>query len=302
MPALSTTPRRPARAALVALGYVAASVGVGIAWLGLDFHLRVRHPGVMVVHEATVPALVYGTAAKPFVLRTLVPSTVRLIRGAIPDPTARRWWLKILRDGRACRRRCPRSNGSRSSCSSTSSRSRSCRPPVGFLFGLRALYRELYAGAAWPADAVPLFAAAALPGFFRVGAHFLYDFATLLFVTVGLLLMERRRWALFYPVFAVALLNKETLALLSLVFAVRYFRSMPRATWSAHLAAQAAIVAVVRAWLLFAFRFNPRGAVPLVLDRNLAAMRERGIDVRPPSSSASCCSPSPCAGGARHRS
>jgi hypothetical protein len=272
--------RRRARATLVALAYVTASVGVGIEWLGLDLHLRVRHRGVMVVHEATVPALVYGTAAKPFVLRTLVPSTVRLIREAIPEPTARRWWLKILRRWPGLSQALPELEWEQEFLLEyliAVAVMQACL--VGFLFGLRALYRELYGRAAWPADVVPLVAAATLPFFFRVGAHFLYDFATLLFVTLGLLLMERRRWALYYPVFAVALLNKETLALLTLVFAVRYFRSMPRATWTAHLVAQTAIVAAVRAWLLFVFRFNPRGAFRWFWDRNLAAMGERGVEV-----------------------
>ncbi len=269
-----------ARAAALAAAYVVASLWVGVQWLGLDLHLDVRQRGVMAVHEATVPGMVYGTAAKPFVLRTLVPTTVRLIRDAIPDTTARRWWLRIQRRAPELVEALPALEWEPEFLLEyliAIAVMQACL--LGFLFALRALYRDLHPGEEWRADLVPLSAALLLPFFFRVGAHLLYDFATLLFVTLGLLLMERRRWAVFYPVFTLSLFNKETLALLGLVFAVRFFHAMPRRAWIGHLAAQAAIAAAVRALLLLAFRTNPRGTYRWFWDRNLAAVRERGLDV-----------------------
>src|SRR5262249_36245112 len=158
--------------------------------LGLDLHLAVRQRGVMVVHEATVPGMVYGTAAKPFVLRTLVPTTVRLIREAIPDTTARRWWLRIQRRAPGLVEALPALEWEPEFLLEyliAAAVMQACL--LGFLFALRWLYRALYAGAGWRADAVPLFAALVLPCFFRVGAHLPYDFATLFFVALGLLLM-----------------------------------------------------------------------------------------------------------------
>ncbi len=270
---------RRARAAAAAVAYLVASLWLGLAWVGVDLHLRVRHRGVMAVHDATVPQLVYGTAAKPFVLRMLVPSTVRAIRESIPDRTARRWWLKILRRWPALEAALPGLEWEEEYLLEYLIAVAIMQGAlVGFLFALRALHRLVYEGPAWASDAVPLVAAAVLPCFFAVGAHFLYDFATLLFVTLLLLLMERRRWLVFYAVFTLALFNKETAALLSLVFAARYFRVLPRRAWAGHLALQLALVAALRAGLLWAFRFNARGAVRWYWDRNLALVRERGVD------------------------
>ena len=150
---------------------------------------------------------------------------------------------------------------------------------LGYLLSIRALYGQLHPAAGWRRDLLPLMALLCLPFFFRVGSHFLHDFATLLFVTLGLLLMEQRRFVLFHPVLALALLNKETAALLVAVFAVRFCREMRRRRWLAHVAAQIALVIMVRSLLLFCYRANPGEAVHWSLGKNLLLMRERGVDV-----------------------
>jgi hypothetical protein len=141
------------------------------------------------------------------------------------------------------------------------------------------LYDHLYPGAGWRRDVFPLAVLLGLPLFFRAGSHFLYDFATLLFMTLGLLLMERRRFVLYYPVLALALLNKETAALLTAVFAVRFFRQLPRRQWLAHVAAQAGLAVAVRSFVLFVYRANPGTAVQWSLPKNLVLMQQRGVDV-----------------------
>ena len=110
--------KRLARPVAIGALYLLAGSWVALEWLGLDLRLRVTRP-VMAIGGATVPETIYGTAAKPFVLRTLVPTTVRLIREALPDPTARRWWLKILRRNPRFVAKSPSSGGRSSSCSST---------------------------------------------------------------------------------------------------------------------------------------------------------------------------------------
>lgn len=272
-------PKRRARILILAVLYLLAWSWVELEWLGLDRRLTVTRP-VMAIGGTTVPETIYGTAPKPFVLRTLVPSTVRLIREAIPDATARRLWLKILRRhprfvaelpflrweeeyvleyliGVAVMNLCL----------------------LGFLISMRALYEQLHPAAGWRRDLLPLAALLCLPFFFRVGSHFLHDFATLMFMALGLLLMERRRFVLFYPVLALALLNKETAVLLVPVFAVRFFREMRRGEWLAHLAAQVAVTIAVRSFLLYLFRANPGEPMHWYLHKNLLLMRERGIDV-----------------------
>jgi hypothetical protein len=267
------------RPATMWLVYGIASVWIAGQWHGLDARLRSPRPA-MAIGGTTVPDMVYGTATKPFVLRTLVPSTVRAVREAIPDHTARRVWLKILR-------RNPRLVGALPALGwderflleylIAAGVMHLCL--LGFVWAVRDLYGELHPGSPWRRDLFPLAVLLGLPFFFRVGSHFLYDFATLMFAAWCLLLMERRRWLLFYAVFALALFNKETAALVSIVFALRFFREMPRREWLVHLAGQVALAASVRALLLHAYRANDGPAMQWNLRKNLLLLGERGIDV-----------------------
>ena len=271
--------RASIRPAVVCLVHLVASAWVFGQWLGLDARMRSPRPA-MAIGGTTVPDMIHGTATKPFVLRTLVPSTVRVLREALPDATARRLWLKILRRQPRLARALPVleweeqflleyliAAGVMYACL------------LGFLAAARALYGELHPGSAWRRDLFPLAVLLGLPFFFDVGSHFLYDFATLLFSAWCLLLMERRRWPAFYAVFALSLFNKETASLVSIVFALRFFREMPRRSWLTHLAAQAALAMAVRAFLLHVFRANAGPAMQWNLRKNLILAAERGVDV-----------------------
>ena len=273
-------PRLERTARLVAVGavYLAASLWVGLEWLGLDRQLRVTR-AVMPAGGITPAQMIHGTAPKPFVLRTLVPSTVRLLHAALPDDTARRWWLKVLRRNPRLVAELPYLEWEEEYLLEyliAVAVMHTCL--LGFVVALRALYGHLYPDPGWRRDLLPLLALLCLPFFFAVGTHFLYDFATLLFFALGLLLMERRRWAVYYPVLLLALLNKETAALLVLVFAARFLRDMPRRAWLVHLAAQIALAGAVRSLLLFVFRANEGGTTQWWLQKNLLLVRERGID------------------------
>ena len=272
-------PRQLIRPAVVWLVYVVASVWVFGQWLGLDARMRSPRPA-MAIGGTTVPDMIHGTAAKPFVLRTLVPSTVRVVREAIPDPVARRLWLKILRRHPRLTRALPAleweeeflleyliAAGVMYACL------------LGFTAAARALYAELHPGSAWRRDLFPLAVLLGLPFFFDVGSHFLYDFATLLFSAWCLLLMERRRWPLFYAALALSLFNKETAALVTIVFAARFLREMPRRTWLIHLVGQVALAGAVRAFLFHAYRANLGPAMQWNLRKNLILAGERGVDV-----------------------
>jgi len=48
--------------------------------------------------------------------------------------------------------------------------------------------------------------------------YFVYDTPAVLFFLVGLLLLSRRAWVLYYPAFAIATLNRETSCFLALVY------------------------------------------------------------------------------------
>jgi hypothetical protein len=141
-----------------------------------------------------------------------------------------------------------------------------------FMFVFRALYRQFYETTAGVVNAVPLVALIALPPFFHVGTHYIYDFPALLFFTWGILLILRRDWKWFYPVYFLGCLNKETSVFLVAAYLILHGRKDARATLLAHIFAQLGIFALVKSVLILTFRNNPGGSLEFHLWFNLGQM------------------------------
>ena len=90
---------------------------------------------------------------------------------------------------------------------------------------------------------------------------FFCDMPALLFMILGLWLLQDRRWIAYCLLLPVAMLNRETAAALVLVFAFVYWDRMPRRAFLLHLAAQLAIVVAVKAALFVVYRHNPENFV-----------------------------------------
>lgn len=91
-----------------------------------------------------------------------------------------------------------------------------------------------------------------LPLFFKHGAHLVYDLPALLFFAAGLLLLAERRWLPFYTVFVLGLLNKETMALMAVVFAATAWGDLTREKFLRHLSAQLSLTVLTRALAVWA--------------------------------------------------
>lgn len=269
---------RRRRLAAVGLLYCVATSWVGLEWLGIDPCRREVRP-VLAIGGTTVPATVYGTAPKPYVLRALVPTAVRLVRAAIPDAAALRWRVAIVSDPRVAWRLPLMRWEPEFVLEYLIAAALMHLLLVAFLFAMRALHACLDPSPGWRRDLVPLAAVLCLPAFFAVGSHFLYDLATLVFFALGLVLIERRRFALLYPLLVLAMLNKETAGLLVAVFAVRWRGAMPRRAWLAHTAALAAAGGAVRVLLLWTFRESPGGPFLWNARKNLLLFERNGLDV-----------------------
>jgi len=140
---------------------------------------------------------------------------------------------------------------------------------VGFLLALRCLCDEVFEAPEAVKRAVPLFALCLLPPMF-VYMDYLYDFATLLFFTLGLLLLRRRQWRWFLAVFAVSCFNKETTILLTLVMAIDYAGRLEPRAYRSLLAIQIAVFLASRAILFLAFHGNPGSDLEFhLMDHNL---------------------------------
>ncbi len=97
------------------------------------------------------------------------------------------------------------------------------------------------------------------------GLYYPYDIPSLTFFAIGVVLFCRKKWLLFYPVFILALLNRESACFISLagfLLSVHYSRTLfnflrENRNLVAHILAQASLWLTSRIILSHAFRNNP---------------------------------------------
>jgi hypothetical protein len=105
-------------------------------------------------------------------------------------------------------------------------------------------------------DILPLGMVLVMPVFFDYGIY-IYDFSHLLLFTAGLLTLYKKQWPAFFIIFALALLNKETAIMLTLIFGLVYYSELPRKQFIKLLTIQIMIFLVIKISLYFIFIDNP---------------------------------------------
>jgi hypothetical protein len=83
--------------------------------------------------------------------------------------------------------------------------------------------------------------------------YFPFDMPCVFFFTAGLLLMVQQRWQLYYPLFALATINRETTWFLTVVLLFTAFGRMPARSLLLHVLAQAALWVAIKVALYHAF-------------------------------------------------
>jgi len=225
--------------------------------------------------------MVTGQAPCPFVRRQLLPPTIRGINSALPGP----WRQSLTRMAQENQRlagifaRNPIDPEYFSEYIIAAVLLLACL--VGFAYAIRLLFLRLYSGSALAADLLPVFALLWLPITFReANLAYLYDFPTLLLFTLSLYLISSQNWSIFYLVFALGCLNKETFILITLIFAWHYLGQMRRTKLLGHLATQVAIFAVIQGTLYWSFQHNPGGQLEThLLGHNLYVFRHLPYDI-----------------------
>ena len=222
-------------------------------------------PRTSLYKRSLLPEMVAGTAWRPYVKRVLVPLVVRGTDALLP-PGARAGLEQFVsrHPGLAARL------GWQSAHASW----------YALVFLLHGLSLVLFALAfrrlaARTLGLDPVRAALAAAGALAlVPIHFgyqnyLYDFPGLALFTLGLVLVAERRWGLFYFLWPLGLLNKETFVLLTPVFVLGERARMPRARLLAHVGVQSA--SAIGLWLAlgWVFRGNAGGPLEWHLVRNL---------------------------------
>lgn len=219
--------------------------------------------------RSTLSSLLLGTADKPFVQRALVPAITRIVVNAIPLST--------------------REALSSSLCSSPKFIKEAARlgwelqyvpeymvalllafaSLVCFPFVVRRMLRCLYDTDPLIQGIVPVMLVLGLPFFFHAGTHYIYDFPALLFFTVCLLLLLEERWFIFYPVYAIGCVNKETMVLLVFATVLLGFRKAKKKVLVLHLPLQGGIFVAIKSTLAWIYRDNPGGSLEFHLWGNI---------------------------------
>ncbi len=233
--------------------------------------LFVYDPGINDYAPSKFSDMVYGTASRPYVTRTLLPTTVRLLTAAIPESIRAAVSSAVVS-----------AYGEQDLF-----RLLGWEPQYviefllglilmllalwGFTHALRYLLNAVLVVGRRTEEALVVVAVAGLTQFFCY-QNYVYDFPMLFLSTLALGLLVRRRWALFLLVFAAACMNKETTILFTLVFGLHFRRpaDLPRRTYAALLLTQLGLYGLIRGALWAVFRNNPGGIVEIhVLDHNL---------------------------------
>ena len=230
----------------------------------------VKNPGINGYERAMFSDMIYGTAWKPFVYRTLLPSAVRLISDVAPVEIHEsltenieasdfgmlvlqklKWeseylfeyliavifmWIFL----------------------------------IGFVYAFRKLLIELYSLPDWFTNLISLSALLALPPMFQYYSY-VYDFPTLFLFTLGLFFLIKQRWNTFLLLFFISCFNKETTILLTLIFSIHFYNGdkLSKKFYYQFITIQILIFLTIKTLLYFLFQNNPGGFVEFhLLDRN----------------------------------
>jgi hypothetical protein len=265
---------RRAREAVFVSAALGISVLVLLPWLGFDLRLEAHKSALNDYWKARVPDMVYGRAHRPFVQRTLVPSAIRAIRTALPRSALG----AIRRTLSGPPLYLPRKLGVLGWEPAFVTEYAIAMVVLfallaAFPFALRRLFRALY-DAPGPSYVAPLLATLLLPCFFfDRGTHYLYDFSTLLLSTLALAFLAEERLGPYYLVLFFGAFNKETIALMILVYTVVGWDRSPRRMLVRHVVAQVVIVGSVLWALNRAFSGNAGSASEWHLAKNLRLMQ-----------------------------
>lgn len=248
------------------IAYAAAAFLVFAIWVwGADTDMQAVNGDP----RSTLEGLIYGTAHNPFVQRSLVPVLTRTVNGAIPSG-AREQVRNRLSAIPKVQKEAGRLGWDLNYLTEyLVAFFFSFVALLVFPFVLRSLFASLYDADERVLSVVPLASMFALPPFFFVGTHYIYDFPALLLFSLGLLLIVKRKWTLYYVVFVVGCFNKETMVLLLLPLMLIYRGVVSRRELSLHAALHLVLFGIIKGLLMSIYGGNPGGAVEFHLYGNI---------------------------------
>ena len=254
------------RAEIAAFLYCIVSAFVFAIWIwGADT------PGTSLNGDprSTLSGLIQGTANRPFVYRALIPAITRTIATVIPMQL-RSEFIAVATSSAKFQKESKRLGWEieylPEYCIALALVYSAL---LAFPFVLRSLFVSLYETEKYITNVVPIAALLGLPLFFHVGTHYLYDFPALTLFALAILFLVKRRWLLFYFVYGLGCINKETMVFASVAFALLYAKLLPVRWNSIHLFLQVLIFAVVKGFLTYCYGANAGGMAEFNLYGNI---------------------------------
>lgn len=240
------------------------------------FLLFLTNPGMHTNPKAFLSMLVYQRAYKPPVYRTLLPTTVGLLSRIVPEAKRSELALEVLEHHRFTRLMLALHLEPAYPVESLIALVLIYASLWGFMIVLLRLFDVYYTAPTSFRMLVPTLGILGLPPLFAY-TNYPYDFCTLFFPTLAILLIAQRRWRVFLLVFVLACLNKETSILITLIFAFYWYfsRFLPKEKFVKLFLGQIAIFVVLKLTLSLRFWNNPGTLVEFHLeDHNLRVVRQ----------------------------
>ena len=232
----------------------------------------VKLPPINGYERAMFSEMIDGTAWKPFVYRTLLPTTVRLISEVIPNEVHITLTTKVESSFFLSQVLEKFKWESEFITEYLVAMVLMYLSLLGFVFAFRKLFDQIYSSPLWFKNIISIILLLAIPAMFQPQySNYIYDFPTLFLFTLGLLLLKQRNWKFFLILFFIACLNKETIILLTLIFAIHFYKDaeVSRKLYYQLLGAQLILFAAIKILLYILFVNNPGGFVEFhLIDRN----------------------------------
>ncbi len=207
--------------------------------------------------RSKVSDLINGTAHNPFVQRALIPILTRSVNTIVPQSLKSEFSTKLINIPRF-HREIERLGWEEEFLPQyLIAFTFVFLSLLGWMFVIRELFGALYQTSLILTNIIPVVAVYCLPVMFHSGTHYLYDFPSIFFFTTGLYLIIQRKWVPFYLVYALGCINKETTVLLTVAFALIYFRNLGKPAFFKHVSTQLLIFSIVKSALMIVYSGNP---------------------------------------------
>ncbi|MEJ2195177.1 MAG: hypothetical protein P8X73_10025 [Ignavibacteriaceae bacterium] len=199
--------------------------------------------------------MIYGKAWKPFVYRTLLPTTVRVISAPVPE-VLRTSLSEMVDETESFRKMFEKLNWEKHLFAEyTIAMILMLLSLMGFTLAVRYLFTLFYDSSALYANLVSILALLGLPTMFQY-TSFLYDFPTLFLYTFGLILLYKQDWKNFLILYPIACFNKETTILLTIIFFIYYRPRLRTDHFYKLLLIQLTIFVIIKVLLFILFKSN----------------------------------------------